>query len=173
MDAGDGFADLGVGGVVEHEDEFGLFAVALGLDHRADSYVRCAEDSGDLGEDAGFVVHGDAEVILAGDLVERLAVAVEAVGHEAAVAPLYVEGGGGFGEVGDDGAGGGVLACAASVEEGFADDVAVEAEGVEDSVDVFSGSRVFLAKQMSLARHRNHKFMLVSKFVRAAIGSTN
>ena len=41
----------------------------------------------------------------------------------------------GFDEVGDDGGGGGVLAGAAAVEEGIADAVAAEGDGIEDAVD--------------------------------------
>ena len=51
-----------------------------------------AEDAGHLGEDAGLIVHGDAQVILGDDLVDRLAGAVEAVRHEAVAAARRLRG---------------------------------------------------------------------------------
>ena len=125
--------------------------VALGLEDGGDADVQGAEDAGDLGDDAGAVLDAEAQVIFGDDLIDRLAGAVEAVGHEAVVAARGLKGGGGFGEVGDDGTGGGVLAGAAAVEEGVADDVAVDGEGVEDAVD--GGEDVFLGDERGMDAH--------------------
>ena len=63
----DGLEDGAEGGVVEHEDEggggAGSFEIVFGLDHGGDADGACAEDLGDLGDDAGAVVDGEAEVV--------------------------------------------------------------------------------------------------------------
>ena len=53
---------------------------------RGDADVQAAEDARDLGDDAGAVLDGEAQVVFGDDLVDRLAGAVEAVRHEAVIA---------------------------------------------------------------------------------------
>ena len=59
--------------------------------------------------------------------------------------------GGGFGEVGDDGTRGRVLAGAAAVEERVADDVAMDGERIEDAVD--AGQDVLLRDERGMHAH--------------------
>ena len=120
---------------MEHEDEggggAGGFEVVLGLDHGRDADGASTEDLGDLGDDAGAVVDGEAEVVAGDGVFDGLRLSVEAVGDEAAVAGAVDEDGSGFTEVADDGTASGVLTGAATVEEGFADGVAIDENGIE------------------------------------------
>jgi len=121
---------------VDHEDEGNaLGLVFLRLDDGGDADLEGAKDACDLGEDARLVIDRDVEVILRDDLVDGLARAVEAVRGEAEGAARVLEGGRRFGQIADDGAGSGILACTAAIEKRVADDIALDGDGIEDALD--------------------------------------
>jgi len=114
----------------------GVAAFALEDGGEADGVA--AEGGGDLGEDAGPVVGHEADVVARAELVEGEDVGL---GSEVGVGAELFEGQGccaqgDADEIGDDGGGGGGSACAAAVEEGVAEGVAVDADGVEGAGDV-------------------------------------
>ena len=154
-----GLEDGAEWGVVEHEDEggggAGGFEIVFGLDHGGDADGAGAEDLGDLGDDAGAVVDGEAEVVAGDGVLDGLRLAVEAMRDEAAVAGAVDEDGSGFTEVADDGTASGVLASAAAIEEGFADGVAIDEDGIEGAgnggEDVGEGDEGGLGADFDLA----------------------
>ena len=120
---------------MNHEDEGDDVALmAFGLDYRGDADGMACEDGGDLGKDAGAINDVEAEVVSSDDVVNRFE-AREGMRRGRIERRLRGRGSGNFNEVSSDGAGGGECTGTTAVEEGIAEGMATDGDGVEDAVD--------------------------------------
>src|SRR6266436_4531838 len=141
----EGNGDGAVGGVVEHEDEGDAFAlVAFGLNDGRDADFGVAENGGNLRQSAGHVYDVEADEVARKNFGDRGHCAVALVRYKRRDAMFggELEIKGGVGEIAEHRAGGGVLARAAAVEKGIANDVAAHEDGVEDMADAGQDVRV-------------------------------
>ena len=132
-----------------HIDEFGVGVGGVdGGVGAGDADGVFGEDGSDFGDGAGAVGDIEADVVGGGGFLDGDEGSRIAIRQETAVAGGVGEIAGGLDEVGDDGGGGGTLAGAATVEEGFAGGVGVDGDGIEDAVD--GGEDMFLGDERGL-----------------------
>lgn len=149
FDFEEGFAELAEGAFMEDEDHFDEFGVGIvsidGGMGSGDADLMVGEDAGDVGNDAGLVVDREADVV-GGFGVVAIDEGSGVFGGEEAAVGVGISGG--FDEVGDDGGGGRALSGASAVEEGVAELVAFDGDGIEDAVD--GGEDVFFREEGGL-----------------------
>src|SRR5215831_2810766 len=118
--------------------------MAFGLNHGGNADFRCAEDGGDLSESTGDVDEIQADEITRNDVtnVEHRAIPLmrNKRGNAMFGAELEIERC--VGNVAENGAGGGILACAPTVEQGVSDDISANKDGVEDVIDAGKHMRI-------------------------------
>jgi len=149
FDFKEGGLELTKGAFVKEEDHFNEFGVGvIGVDGGVGSgdpdLVR-SEDGRDVSDDPGLVFDRETDVVGGDAGVDFEELPFFVAGEEA---PVGTGVAGGFGKIGDDRGCGGALAGAATVEEGVAQLVAFDRDGIENAIH--GGEDVLLGEEGGL-----------------------